>query len=37
LPAPPPQAETREAPAPEPQVQRSGIFGWSYETKRPGE
>ena len=39
LPAPPlpPQAETREVPAPEPQVQRSGIFGWSYERKRPGE
>jgi len=40
LPAPPvapPQAETREVPAPEPEVQRSGIFGWSYERKRPGE
>jgi hypothetical protein len=36
-PAPPPQAETREVPAPEPEVQRSGIFGWSYERKRPGE
>ena len=36
LPAPPP-AETREVPAPEPEVQRSGIFGWSYERKRPGE
>ena|SRR5712691_10674921 len=35
--APPPQAETREVPAPEPEVQRSGIFGWSYERKRPGE
>ena len=34
---PPPQAETREVPAPEPEVQRSGIFGWSYERKRPGE
>jgi hypothetical protein len=37
LPAAPPQAETREVPAPEPEVQRSGIFGWSYERKRPGE
>jgi hypothetical protein len=36
-PLPPPQAEIREAPAPEPEVQRSGIFGWSYERKRPGE
>ena len=36
-PATPPQAETREVPAPEPEVQRSGIFGWSYERKRPGE
>jgi hypothetical protein len=41
LPAPPPplspQAETRDVPPPEPEVQRSGIFGWSYERKRPGE
>ena len=36
-PPPPPQAEIREAPAPEPEVQRGGIFGWSYERKRPGE
>jgi hypothetical protein len=36
-PAPPPQAETRDVPAPEPEVQRSGIFGWSYERKRPSE
>jgi hypothetical protein len=41
LPAPPaaapsPQAEV-SAPPPEPEVQRSGIFGWSYERKRPGE
>jgi hypothetical protein len=34
---PPPQAETRDVPAPEPEVQRSGIFGWSYERKRSGE
>jgi hypothetical protein len=41
LPAPPlpPQAEVREVPvpAPEPEVQRSGIFGWSYERKRPDQ
>jgi hypothetical protein len=40
-PAPPPQAELREAPAPaaapEPEIQRSGIFGWSYERKRPDQ
>jgi hypothetical protein len=38
-PAPPPQAENREAPppAPEPQMQRSGLFGWSYEVKRPDQ
>jgi hypothetical protein len=36
-PVPPPQAETRDVPAPEPEVQRSGIFGWSYERKRPIE
>jgi hypothetical protein len=36
-PPPPPQAEIREAPPPEPEVRRSGIFGWSYETKRPGD
>ncbi|MEA2884803.1 MAG: hypothetical protein QOH32_4059, partial [Bradyrhizobium sp.] len=22
---------------PEPEVKRSGIFGWSYETKRPDQ
>ena len=36
-PPPPPQAEIKEASPPEPEVQRSGIFGWSYERKRPGE
>jgi hypothetical protein len=42
LPVPPPsaQAEAREAPAaappPEPEVQRGGIFGWSYD-RRPKE
>jgi hypothetical protein len=36
-PAPPPQAELKEAPAPaaeaEPEVRRSGIFGWSYDRR----
>jgi len=37
-PAPPPQAEVREAPAPPaPEVQRSGLFGLSYEVKRPDQ
>jgi hypothetical protein len=40
-PAPPPQAEvappSAPAAAPEPEVQRSGIFGWSYERKRPDQ
>ena len=37
LPAPlSPQAEI-SAPPPEPEVQRSGIFGWSYERKRSAE
>ena len=36
LPTPPlpPQAEIA-APPPEPEVQRGGIFGWSYDRKRP--
>ena len=35
-PAPPPQAEVREVPAapPEPEGQRSGIFGWSYDRRQ---
>jgi hypothetical protein len=39
LPAPAPQAEAKDVPTPasEPEVQRSGIFGWSYERKRPSE
>jgi hypothetical protein len=38
-PPPPPQAENREAPPPPPEspVQRSGLFGWSYEVKRPDQ
>ncbi|HMI16398.1 MAG TPA: hypothetical protein VK526_08590 [Bradyrhizobium sp.] len=37
LPAPlSPQAEI-SAPPPDPEVQRSGIFGWSYERKRSAE
>jgi hypothetical protein len=37
-PLPPAQAEVREAPAaapaPEPEVQRGGIFGWSYDRRQ---
>jgi hypothetical protein len=37
LPAPPPQAELKEAPPPaaepEPETRRSGIFGWSYDRR----
>jgi hypothetical protein len=37
-PPPPPHAEAREAPAaapaPAPEVQRSGIFGWSYDRRQ---
>lgn len=38
-PAPPPQAELKEPPPPaaaaeaEPEVRRSGIFGWSYDRR----
>jgi hypothetical protein len=38
LPAPPPQAELKQAaPPPEPEVRRSGLFGMSYEVKRPDQ
>ena len=37
-PAPPPQAEVREAaPPPEPEVRKSGLFGWSYDRRKPDE
>jgi hypothetical protein len=39
-PSPPPQAELREATPPppaEPEVKRSGLFGMSYEVKRPDQ
>jgi hypothetical protein len=32
-PPPPPQAEVKEVSPPEPQVQRGGIFGWSYDRR----
>jgi len=36
--APQPQAELKEAaPPPEPEVRRSGLFGMSYEVKRPDQ
>jgi hypothetical protein len=37
VPPPPPQAEAAPAPPPEPEVHRSGIFGMSFERKRPDE
>ncbi len=39
VPPPPPQAEIREASPPPPvaEKQRSGIFGWSYDTKVPDQ
>jgi len=37
-PAPPPRAEVREAvPPPEPEVRRTGLFGWSYDRRKPEE
>ncbi len=35
--APPPQAELKEAAPPAPEVRRSGLFGMSYEVKRPDQ
>jgi hypothetical protein len=40
LPGPPPlprQAEISPPPPPEPEVHRSGLFGLSYEAKRPDQ
>jgi hypothetical protein len=39
LPSPvaPPQAEPAPTPPPEPEIHRSGIFGLSYEVKRPDQ
>ena len=37
MPPPPPQAEAAPAPPPEPEIHRSGLFGMSYERKRPDE
>ena len=39
-PPPPPQAEARDAAPPppaEPEVRRSGLFGWSYDRRKPDE
>jgi hypothetical protein len=33
-PPPPPQAEVAPAAPPEPEVQRGGIFGWSYDRRQ---
>jgi hypothetical protein len=36
--APPPPAEVREATPPsEPEVRRTGLFGWSYDRRKPDE
>jgi hypothetical protein len=37
VPTPPPQAEISAPPPPEPEVRRTGIFGLSYEVKRPDQ
>jgi hypothetical protein len=38
VPPPPPQAEVTEPPPPpQAEVHRSGLFGWSYEVKRPDQ
>jgi hypothetical protein len=37
VPAAPPQAEAAPAPPPEPEVQRTGIFGLSYTRKQPDQ
>ena len=35
-PAPPPQAEVKEAPPPpEPETRKSGLFGWSFDRRKP--
>jgi hypothetical protein len=37
-PAPPPQAEVKEAvPPPEPEAQRTGLFGWSVDRRKQGD
>jgi hypothetical protein len=37
VPPPPPQAEVTEPPPPQAEIHRSGIFGLSYEVKRPDQ
>lgn len=37
-PAPAPQAQVKEiTPPPEPEVRGSGLFGWSYDRRKPDE
>jgi len=38
-PAPPPQARIEEptTPPPQPETQRSGVFGWSYDRRQPDQ
>jgi hypothetical protein len=37
--APPPQARIEETttPPPQPETQRSGVFGWSYDRRQPDQ
>ena len=37
-PPPPPQAELKEAPPPpEPEARSTGLFGWSYDRRKPDQ
>jgi hypothetical protein len=36
-PPPPPQAEIEPPPPPQPEIKKTGIFGFSYEVKRPDQ
>jgi hypothetical protein len=38
-PAPPPQARIEETttPPPQPETQRGGVFGWSYDRRQPDQ
>ena len=34
-PPPPPQAEVKPAPPPEPESRSNGLFGWSFDRRKP--
>ena len=36
-PPPPPQAEVKQAPPPEPESRSTGLFGWSFDRRKPDE